>query len=319
MQGSSQGSHFQRLRVHRGMLRDGIRVEVYRKALFEQVKPGDLVLDFGAGTGVMSIFAAKAGAGKVYAIERTSIIDVARELVHKNGVEERVELIQKDMDDVELTEKVDVIVSDWMGGYGVDENALPPLIVARDRWLKPGGIMIPESVTAWMAPVWDARRDHEMNFWRQHPYDLDLSLISDRTADEFFWDEHSITGDTLMAEPQQMWHTDVYKCSLEEANSTFKTSLSFSVNRPGKVVSLAAWFTSEFGAGVTLSNAPDAPRNSWGRWVFPLERTVEVEPGTEIAVEFTLEPAGPGWCDNTWTVRIGDGSWEHHDTRKAIW
>lgn len=314
-----QGSFFHRLRVQRGMMRDVIRTELYRKAIFERVKPGDVVLDFGAGSGILSIFAAKAGARKVYAVERTSIVKIASELLHKNGLEDRVELINADMETADLPEKVDLIVSDWMGGYGVDENALPPLLVARDRYLKPGGVILPERVTAWMTPVWDSRRDHDLNFWRQNPYEVDLSLISDYTAHEYFWDENSITEDTVLAKPQPMWTTDVYKCSVEEARSSFKTSLSFLVNQKGKLSSLAAWFSADFGKGLILTNAPDAPKTCWGRSIFPLERTVKVEPGTPIAVEFTLELSGIGCCHNTWSVRVGEGDWEHHDSRKALW
>jgi SAM-dependent methyltransferase len=311
-------SHYQRLRVHRGMMRDRVRTEFYHQAISERVNPGDVVLDFGAGSGILSIFAAKAGARKVYAVERTSIAEIAREIIHHNRLDDRIELICGDIETVELPEQVDVIVSEWMGAYGVDENMLAPLLVARDRYLKPGGIMLPEQVTAWIAPTWDDRRDHELNFWRNKPYDLDLSLISDYTAHEVFFCEQNISEDTLLAAAQPLWTTDVYNYSLDDAKSPFQASLSFSANRAGKLVSLAAWFTAEFGQGLTLTNAPDAPKTHWGQSVFPLNCPIEVEPGVEIAIKFSCEPAGPGCCHNTWSVRVGDKPWEHHDSRKAI-
>jgi SAM-dependent methyltransferase len=312
-------SHYQRLRVHRGLMRDRVRTDVYRQAILARVKPGDVVLDFGAGSGILSMFAALAGAKMVYAVERTSIAQVAQALVQKNGLGDRVKFLQEDIESIDLLEPVDVIVSEWMGGYGVDENMLAPLLKARDRFLKPGGVMLPESVSAWMAPTWDERRDHELNYWRNSPYELDLSLISSLTAQEYFVGEQNISADTLLAEPQQLWDTDCYQCSVATANSDFHASLSFLINRPGKLVSLATWFRAEFGAGVCLTNAPDAPKTHWGQSVYPLEQTISVEPGTNLDVEFVNEPAGSGFCHNKWSVRVGDGTWEHHDSRQAIW
>lgn len=112
--------------IHRKMLRDRLRCETYRRAIAETVRPGDVVLDMGAGTGILSIFAARAGARKVYAVERTAIADVAREIVRANGVEDRIDVLQADMETLELSEPVDVIVSEWMGNYGVDENLSRP-------------------------------------------------------------------------------------------------------------------------------------------------------------------------------------------------
>ena len=141
--------------VHRTMIRDRVRTEAFRRAIDSAVRPGDIVLDVGAGSGILSLFAARAGAARVYAVEQTSVAVLAQELATANGVAEVVRVIQGDVTDVELPERVDVIVSEWLGGFGIDEGMLVPVITARDRWLKPGGVMIPDSVTAWVALVHD--------------------------------------------------------------------------------------------------------------------------------------------------------------------
>ena len=141
--------------VHRTMICDRVRTEAFRRAIDSVVRPGDIVLDVGAGSGILSMFAARAGAARVYAVERTSAAVLARELAAANGVAEIVQVIHGDVTDVELPERVDVIVSEWLGGFGIDEGMLVPVIVARDRWLKPGGVMIPRLVMAWAALVHD--------------------------------------------------------------------------------------------------------------------------------------------------------------------
>ena len=305
-------SHFKSLWVHRSMLRDSVRCEAYRQALSKFVKPGDVVLDMGAGTGILSLFAAQAGARKVYAVERTSIVELARGLIGANGAEDQVQVIHGEMETVELPESVDIIVSEWMGGYGVDENFLSPLLIARDRWLKPRGKILPECVTAWMAPVWDIELDKDMSFWRSHPYNIDLSLIADATANEIESCEHHIIEDTLLAKPKQMWITDIYTYSIEEARLPFRASLSFTILQEGNCNGIETWFHADFGSGIVLTNAHDGAKTHWERSIFPLTRTIKLEPGEVVSVEFTCEPAGVGHCRNQWSVRVGDGDWEHH-------
>jgi SAM-dependent methyltransferase len=299
------------------MLRDSARCETYRKAIFETVKPGNVVLDVGTGIGILSLFAVKAGAKKVYAVERSNIAGFARELLKKNGIEDCVEVIQADMEAVELPEKVDLIISEMLGGYGIDENMLTPLVVARDRWLKENGKILPRHVTAWMAPVWDSALESDMNFWRSHPYGVDLGPIADAKAQEMLIGQYHLSKDNFLAKSQPMWTTDVYNVSAEKARFPFKTSLSFLVTSEGKFSALSTWFQAEFGAGLILTNETGAPWTHWGQFVFPLEHTIKVESGTEIVVEFTCEPVDKmGYCHTKWAVRVGDGPWEYHDTTK---
>ena len=311
---SPDDSYYAQLDIHCLMLSDRVRCEAYRSALARQVKKGDVVLDVGAGMGILSLLAVQAGARKVYAVERASVASFSRKLVKVNGAEERVQIIHGDMESVTLPEPVDVIVSEWMGGCGVDEGFLPAVLLARDRWLKPRGRMLPERVTAWIAPVWDSRIEEELSFWRSHPYEVDLGLIAELAANEVRYCQHHITGDTLSAAPQEMWTTDVHTCSIEEARSPYKASLSFSISRACRINALAAWFQAEFGQGDTLTNAPDAPKTHWGRFVFPLDRAVPVGLGSQVKVDFVCEPTLDSHCRTKWSIKPEDGDWEQHQS-----
>ena len=155
--------------VHRTMIRDRVRTEAFRRAIDSVVRPGDIVLDVGAGSGILSVFAARAGAARVYAVEQTSVAVLAQQLAAANGVEEIVHVIHGDILDVEPPERVEVIVSEWLGGFGIDEGMLGPVTAARDRWLKPGGVMIPRSVTAWAALVHDRYLGDMVQFPAEQP------------------------------------------------------------------------------------------------------------------------------------------------------
>jgi SAM-dependent methyltransferase len=309
-------SEYSELSVHRWMLRDGVRNEAFRRALAHVVKPGDVVMDLGAGTGILSLFAVAAGARKVYAIERTDITAVARRVIEANGAADRIELLQREAEDVVLPEKVDVIVSEWMGGFGVDENILPAVVMCRDRWLKPGGKIVPGRVTALLAPVAIAEFDEAIESWRMRPHGLDLGVIATLTTHETFHTQTRLTPGDLLAPAQEMWSQDPLTCTLQEVDQSFTTSLRFEAARAGAVSGVVAWFTADMGDGTTLTNAVGAPDTHWGRTLFPLERPVEVAAGTPIEIELHCDPSLPGSCEMYWAAKIGDRALEEHDTRR---
>jgi SAM-dependent methyltransferase len=305
------------LPIHRVMLEDHVRTDLYRRAIEATVRPGDVVLDLGAGTGILSLFAARSGARKIYAVERTAMARIARLLVARNGAASRVEVIEAPIEYVTLPRRVDVIVSEWLGAYGVDENLLPLVLLARDRWLKRGGRLLPHRVTAWIAPIRDGDIEAEQEFWHGRPYGVDLSVVA-RAVDEARWSQSPLPADRLVATPRLLWSHDLYTCATERAWLPSRASLTLDAARDARLNALTTWFSADFGGDLTLTNSPDAPPTHWGRYVFPLERSLAVTRGTPIAIEFVCIPAGPGYCHTAWSVRVGDGSWEHHDTRRAV-
>ena len=115
--------------VHIEMLRDTNRTLAYKAAL-ERVCEGAVVLDVGCGTGVLSIFAARAGAKRVYAVEASSLAEQTRAVVAANGLSDVITVLRVRAEDLELPERVDVLVSEWMGYALFYENMLPSVIAA---------------------------------------------------------------------------------------------------------------------------------------------------------------------------------------------
>lgn len=128
--------------IHRTMLSDRIRTLSYREAIFRNPSlfQDKIILDVGCGTGILSLFAAKCGAKRVYAVEKSQINHFAKQIIDKNGFSNQISLIEKTMEEVtetDIPEKVDVIISEWMGYCLLYESMLPSVIVARNKFMKP--------------------------------------------------------------------------------------------------------------------------------------------------------------------------------------
>jgi protein arginine N-methyltransferase 1 len=306
--------------VHRTMIRDRVRTEAFRRAIDSVVRPGDVVLDVGAGSGILSLFAARAGAARVYAVEETTIAVLAQELAVANGVEDVVQVIQGDAMDVEPPERVDVIVSEWLGGFGIDEGMLVPVIAARDRWLKPGGVMIPHSVTAWAALVHDRSLGDMVDFLRDSPYGLRLDALVEKTVNEILYSgssRHLAAGD-LRSEPSELWTTDADVIPLEQARAPHEAEALLPVRDHGMANSLALWFSAELAPGISLSVGPGDPPTHWGMTTAPLRSPVELEPGMVVRARVRTAPARPVGTWTSWAIALPGAEWEEHD-EQAVW
>ena len=138
------------------MLEDHTRTGAYAAAILGSAKAcfeGKTVLDVGAGSGILSIFAARAGAKKVFAVEATPMAVHARTLIKHNGLDHVIEVLQGTVESIVLPEKVDVIVSEWMGYLLLRESMLDSVLAARDAWLKPGGSLWPSHARLLLAPA----------------------------------------------------------------------------------------------------------------------------------------------------------------------
>ena len=140
------------------MLKDTVRTRTYQRAIMDN--PNDfkdkIVLDIGAGTGILSIFAARAGAKHVYAIEFAEIAIFAQEIVRKNGLQDKITVIKGKMEEVELpVPQVDIIISEWMGYFLLYESMLDSVLWARDKYLVPGGKMLPGRAQVFVAAIED--------------------------------------------------------------------------------------------------------------------------------------------------------------------
>lgn len=144
---SSANQYFQfygYLSQQQNMMQDFVRTSTYQKAIHGNFIDfnGKIVLDVGAGSGILSFFAAQAGAAKVYAVEASNMAQYAQQLVASNNLNERITVIAGKIEEIDLPEKVDIIISEPMGYMLYNERMLETYLHAK-KWLKPNGKMFP--------------------------------------------------------------------------------------------------------------------------------------------------------------------------------
>jgi SAM-dependent methyltransferase len=308
-------SFYDGIEIHRRMVGDDVRTGAFKASIAATVRPGDVVLDVGAGSGILSMFAAQAGAARVYGIERApAAAALARRIVRDNGLDDRVSIVDGQAETALLPEPVDVIVSEWCGVIGVDENMLAPVLAARDRWLTPGGTLIPGAVTAWLAPVF-AAAGLEATAFHAPAYGLDLTALAPFERDEAVWLPEGIADGELRAAPQPLWVADPATMPAVAAATPYAAQLSFSVSGP--VNGLAAWFSAELPGAGALTNGPGSPATHWGQFLFPIANAAGAGAGERLAVGFHCVPNPLGGSHFLWSSQVAGGPLEVHDTRRA--
>ena len=143
----------QTIDYHQSMVLDTIRTQMFLRAILSTVKMGDVVLDLGCGTGIMSYFACIAGAKRVYAVEQGSVIELAEHICQKNGFQERITFIHDWSTNIDLPQKVDVIISETIGNLGFEEGILGWVMDARERLLSERGSIIPGRIEMIIVPI----------------------------------------------------------------------------------------------------------------------------------------------------------------------
>ncbi|KAK9373611.1 S-adenosyl-L-methionine-dependent methyltransferase [Lipomyces chichibuensis] len=173
--------------IHEIMLKDSIRTDSYRDFIYDNkdIFKDKIVLDVGCGTGILSMFAAKAGARKVYAVDNSDIIEKAIANVHENGLDRIIQCYRGKIEEIRLpVAKVDIIVSEWMGYALLYEAMLDSVLVARDKYLAPGGLMVPSEVRLLVAGLRDSEFiNDKVNFWNDI-YGFKMSAMKPRIYDD---------------------------------------------------------------------------------------------------------------------------------------
>ena len=286
------------LRDYGDMIADRERFDAYREAIYKAVRPGDAVLEIGCGPGVFALLACRAGARKVYAVDSEEIVHHARALAATNGLTDRVEFFHADSRKLQLTDQVNVILSDLRGSLPFFDHSVTSVEDARRRFLVPGGIMIPRRDTL-KAAIIDASEYYSRltTGWQEVKHGIDLSpsllLILNGCYTTYF------KADQLLTKSQSWCFLDYQAGAAPNAAA----DLFFKSTREGTAHGICVWFETELIDGIGFSTAPSDKHGVYGQRFFPWPHPIPVEVGQEIQVSLHADVVGDDYVWR-WETKI---------------
>lgn len=286
------------LDYHRSMLGDAIRTGGLKEAIDEVIRPGDVVVDLGTGTGVLSYFACLAGAARVYAIEEGPVADLAEEICAENGLADRVTFLRGRSYDVEVPEPADVLITETLWNAGIGEGMLGYVVDARRRFLRPGARILPETVDVMVAPVEYAGLDEEVDRWPEDCFGVDLSPVRRYSRHNLY--RAKFQADMLLAAPEPALEVDLQTVATTDVAGTARLAVA----RDGTVHGLGLWFRSRLSPSVMLTNGPPRATPSWAHTFLPLEEPVDLKRGQVLRASLQTTANGTVW---RWRARVADG------------
>ena len=280
--------------LQESMLLDKARCEAYREAIFRTVKPGDVVVDLGAGTGLLSFFAAQAGARRIYAIEMSRTAEAAAELIAANGFRDRITLIPKISKRVHLPERCDVLVTETLSAFCFDtENTIEFVADARERFLKPGGRIIPESADTFLLPF--SSEAFGAGRLPSPFYGLDFHPFRKKLFEQFSLVRASGKPFVALSEPALCYHVDFRK----DTQNPTKTFVPFRITADARLDGFLGWFEVRLCEGVRLSNSPYLPLTHWWQLHLPVAEQPHYRTGQTLLL--CLDP----------NIVAGEAQWKY--------
>jgi protein arginine N-methyltransferase 1 len=285
------------IEFHRRMLADRVRHEAFRAALAAAIRPGaSTVADIGAGTGVLAFFARELGAREVWLYEPGAALGLAEAIAARNGIDGLTFVPARSLD-VENPPRVDVVVAEVLGNFAYEEDVLETLRDAQ-RFLAPGGTLIPQSIAQWAAPVTTDRFERELSSWRGVGHGLDFADAEYMTRNNMY--VYAIEPGDLLPGAAAQWDSLTFRGDIDSRRSG---TVSWRLDAAATVYGFALWWDCTLSPGVVLSTSPLAPRTHWEQIYLPLLEPLAGGPGDDLELSVSSETGGgDSGIDVRWSV-----------------
>ncbi len=285
------------------MFADEARTGPYMAAIAAAVRPGDVVVEIGTGTGYFAVACVQAGARHVYAIEVNPAVALGPAVAAANGCADRITFIHGYSTRVELPERGDVLLEDLRGLLPLLWGRIPSLVDARDRLLKPGARLITARDELFAAPC---QRPDRVTALLGLGGDSTHGINREPVAARLRSDIHRarVAPSDFLAPSVRLGEIDY----ADVRDPDFEGVCEWTVARDGAFDGFTVWFNSELFGGHWILNAPGGAHTVYGQAFFPLQRSLLVSAGDRVTLDFRARRLGEGYLfawDTTHTATGG--------------
>jgi len=283
--------YYGQLSQQQNMLSDLTRTGTYQHACIRNPTEfrGKVVCDLGCGTGILCLFAAQAGARKVYGIEASDMAENARILCEANGFGDVITIIKGKAEDIELPEKVDVVISEPMGVALLNERMLESFLYCR-KWLNPTGKMFPTTSFMYCSPFSDEQLYQEIanksTFWNQEAFfGVDLKSLQHIAKQQNFKQPVVEAFDyrLLLCKPSRLELS--YMTTEIEDLVEVELPIRFTMTATSTIHGFGVWFDVVFDGSdekVVLSTSPLSATTHWYQARYLLHKPLLVQGGHTV-------------------------------------
>ncbi len=307
------------IEYQRSILADDVRNDLFERALTAAIRPGETrVVDIGSGTGFLSFLAARLGAAEVVAIEHNEqLMALAQQLAKANRIKGITWLGCNSAEVVESS-PMDLVVSETLGNYALEENILEILRDAK-RFLTPGGTLMPRMIEQFVAPVANPAFHAELASWDRVGFGLDYNVARVMGFNNLYVRRFA-PADLIgtAKEPGVCWDRVNL---LGKYSSVRKGEAVFVAPKAQAVAGFANWWRAELIPDLWLSTSPYEPATHWEQIYFPVADVIDMRAGDEASIAITSDSSDGYGCLLAWTVtHRRDGavlSKQRYDIRKG--
>ncbi|KAD6795178.1 hypothetical protein E3N88_06074 [Mikania micrantha] len=260
------------------MLKDVVRTKTYQNVIYRNtfLFKDKIVLDVGAGTGILSLFCAKAGAKHVYAVECSQMAVMAKEIVEANGYSNVITVLKGKIEEIDLpVPQVDIIISEWMGYFLLYENMLNTVLYARDKWLVNNGIVLPDNASLYLTAIEDAE-------YKEDKIECKKQSIMEPLVD-------TVDQNQIVTNCQLLKTMDISK--MTSGDASFTAPFKLVAERDDYIHALVAYFDVSFTVCHKLTGFSTGPRSRsthWKQTVLYLEEVLTICEGESISGSMTV-------------------------------
>lgn len=302
---------FETIGAHEKMLADSTRMDAYAAGISRAIQPGDVVVDLGCGTGILSMLAAKRNPKRIYAVDHSSIVELAERVAKYNSIT-CIDFVRTNSRTFFLDKKADVIIHEQMGAFLFDENMLENLMDLKRRVLKPDGIIVPAKFELYLEPVCLKREYRVPLMWENNIHGVDYSPLKDDELYRQLDSKRNIGNKVEMGKRTYYGSLEYYLCKpepiltldlnmLHSENDVAKSiTCRKTIARRGAADGISIYFKTIFDDHTSFDTALESPKTSWAPPLFRIPRRV-----FDVDDVITLTLRMGNFCDvGSWTITL---------------